>query len=256
MRAPTVLAALLTASSMTAAAADTCSVRSGNVRVPLVELYTSEGCSSCPPADRWLSGRMKAGDANWIAFHVDYWDEIGWPDRFARPSFSQRQRLRVGQAGERTVYTPQVMVGSRVGAPWQSADAFDATLDEARGAAGAVLGMRIERTRKGLRATVDMLALPGAATDATVWLAQTIDAQSTQVRTGENRGATLRHDRVVQQLFGAWPLGAEPTQRIQDLAAIPTGAWDLVAFVQDSRGNTLQSLSLDANRCEEIVAPP
>ncbi len=256
MRAPTVVAVLLTASSMTATASDTCLASSGKLRVPLVELYTSEGCSSCPPADRWLSGRMKAGDANWLAFHVDYWDEIGWPDRFASPAFTQRQRLRVEQAGGRIVYTPQVMVGNRVDAPWQSGSAFDSVLDDARGSAGAVLDLRVERNRNGLRATVGMRALPGAATDATVWLAQTVDAQSTQVKSGENRGATLRHDRVVRQLFGAWPLSAEPTQRLQDLASIPTGAWGLVAFVQDSRGNTLQSLGLDVDLCQEIVAPP
>jgi len=256
MRIPTVLAAWLMASTATAAAAQTCSALSGNERVPLVELYTSEGCSSCPPADRWLSGRMKVSDANWLAFHVDYWDDIGWLDRFAKPAFSQRQRLRVDQAGERNVYTPQVMIGSRVGGSWQSAAAFDAALDQARGAAGASLGLQVERTGNGLRAMIDTQALTGSAIDATVWLAQTIDAQSTEVRAGENRGATLHHDRVVQQLFGGWPLGAEPARRVQDLAAIPTGAWDLVAFVQDSRGNTLQSLRLGANRCKEIIAPP
>ncbi len=68
-----------------ASAAELCSVRSGAQTMPLVELYTSEGCSSCPPADRWLSQRLASdGDAtNWLAFHVDYWDDLGWPDRFA-----------------------------------------------------------------------------------------------------------------------------------------------------------------------------
>jgi len=91
MRSATALAALLAASVMPTAIAQTCSARSGDLRTPLVELYTSEGCSSCPPADRWLSARARASDANWLAFHVDYWDDIGWPDRFASPLFSQRQ---------------------------------------------------------------------------------------------------------------------------------------------------------------------
>jgi len=148
------------------------------------------------------------------------------------------------------------MVGSRVDASWQSASAFDATLAEARGAPGAALGLRLERTGKSARITLDTQALTDSAADATVWLAQTVDAQTTQVRAGENHGATLHHDRVVQQLAGGWPLGAGSAQRMLDLAAMPSVAWRVVAFVQDARGNTLQSLSLDASRCAESAAPP
>src|SRR5262245_48265099 len=101
-----------------AQAADICRAQSGKTTQPLVELYTSEGCSSCPAADRWLSQRFARGDANYLAFHVDYWDEIGWPDRFGSPTYSQRQRTRVGATGSHTVYTPQVMLGESVNAPW------------------------------------------------------------------------------------------------------------------------------------------
>ncbi len=89
-----------------ASATEACSARSGPTDMPLVELYTSEGCSSCPPADRWLTGQLKDRRANWLAFHVDYWDSIGWPDRFGSPANSQRQRQRVGAHGGDTVYTP------------------------------------------------------------------------------------------------------------------------------------------------------
>ena len=79
-------------------------------RVALVELYTSEGCSSCPPADRWLS-QLNSSDKLWdnfvpVAFHVDYWDYIGWKDRFASKAYSQRQRRYAKEQGERTVYNP------------------------------------------------------------------------------------------------------------------------------------------------------
>ena len=84
------------------------------VPVPLVELYTSEGCSRYPPADRWLSKQVGQADTNRLALHVDYWDEIGWPDRFGSPAWSQRQRLRVSDQGGDTRYTPQVMVGAQV----------------------------------------------------------------------------------------------------------------------------------------------
>ena len=69
----------------------TCSARSGEHVTPVIELYTSEGCSSCPPADRWLSSLPVEPAVVPLAFHVDYWDSLGWPDRFARPEFTRRQ---------------------------------------------------------------------------------------------------------------------------------------------------------------------
>src|SRR6476620_12021463 len=111
---------LLAAGSLPATAAPLCTAQSGARTVPLVELYTSEGCSSCPPADRWFSGHMDDTRANWLAFHVDYWDDIGWHDRFGDARFSQRQYARVHAVGERTVYTPQVMIGADIQAPWRS----------------------------------------------------------------------------------------------------------------------------------------
>lgn len=113
-----VLVATCLFASSNVVAAETCAARSGAQTVPLVELYTSEGCSSCPPADRWLSRSLRSDAANFLAFHVDYWDDIGWPDRFASPAYSQRQRQRVAATGSRTVYTPQVMAGTHVQANW------------------------------------------------------------------------------------------------------------------------------------------
>ena len=80
-------------------------------QLPLVvELYTSEGCSSCPPADRWLSGLKARPEAVALAFHVDYWDRLGWKDRFSSAAYSQRQAQLQRSSGARTVYTPQVVV--------------------------------------------------------------------------------------------------------------------------------------------------
>ncbi|MBC7663124.1 MAG: DUF1223 domain-containing protein, partial [Caulobacter sp.] len=76
---------------MAASAASLCSARSAATVPAIVELYTSEGCSSCPPAERWLSAFKGRDDVVALAFHVDYWDGLGWKDRFARPQFTQRQ---------------------------------------------------------------------------------------------------------------------------------------------------------------------
>lgn len=239
---------LLAFAGQQARTSETCSTRSADAVVPLVELYTSEGCSSCPPADRWLSRQIGPAGANWLAFHVDYWDDIGWPDRFASPRYSQRQRARVGAAGSRNVYTPQVMVGADVHAPWQSAAEFAGTLRSARGAAGAGLALRLQPTAEGARAHVGAVRSAATADGAEVWLAQYVDGQTTQVRAGENRGVNLRHDRVVRRLWGPWPLTQAASTHSEDVP-LPSGEWGLVAFVQDVRGRTLQSLHLPANGC-------
>src|SRR5258706_16133613 len=108
------LATVLLMGSLPLLAAPDCTVRSGPSTAALVELYTSEGCSSCPPADQWLSsfGRARrSGLVVPIAFHVSYWDYIGWKDAYADPRFGERQRERAQATGASMVYTPQVMIG-------------------------------------------------------------------------------------------------------------------------------------------------
>jgi hypothetical protein len=227
-----------------------CAARSGARVEPLVELYTAEGCSSCPPADRWLSREAPRGGANWLAFHVDYWDGLGWRDRFAAAAHTRRQRERAWAWSSATIYTPQVMLGQAIHAPWRSDARFAALLRAARVPARAGLAVRVRPGRAG-NWQARVAAVPVAAargTEAQLWLAQWIDGQRTAVRAGENRGAVLRHDRVVRALWGPWPLAARPTVREVDLAPA-AGAWGLVAFVQDARGDTLQSLGLDASAC-------
>ena len=96
-----VSATLALAAPTGASAADTCSARSGATVPAVIELYTSEGCNSCPPADRWLSTLKGRDGVVALAFHVDYWDSLGWKDRFAQPQFTQRQNAsqrKIGRA--------------------------------------------------------------------------------------------------------------------------------------------------------------
>ena len=110
------LAALWVA-SLAAARAEQCTLQSTAHRVTVLELYTSEGCSSCPPADRWLSGLPQRGvgpnAAVLLAFHVDYWNRLGWPDRFSQARFSQRQNDVAERNRSRQVYTPQLLLDGR-----------------------------------------------------------------------------------------------------------------------------------------------
>jgi hypothetical protein len=233
-----------------AAADEQCEVRSGGQITPLIELYTSEGCSSCPPADRWLSRELSNGahQANWLAFHVDYWDDLGWPDRFASPLHTKRQRQRVNAAGQSTVYTPQVMIGSQVQTTWRAAPAVARALDTERGPAQAGLALQLDRSTKGQQLRIGAVRSGQSSSAAQVWLAQTIDGVKTDVRAGENSGTTLNHDRVVTKLWGPWPLGAAPLAKAIEVD-LGQGAWGLTAFVQDDNGKVLQSLRLAPVDC-------
>lgn len=248
MRAAAATAFVLALATAPAFAADTCAARSGVQTVPLVELYTSEGCSSCPPADRWLSAHFRDARANYLAFHVDYWDAIGWPDRFGSPAFSQRQRERVQGVGSSAVFTPQVMLGERVQADWHSASGFRAAVLQATTPARAGLAMRQIRGPANSELVVSATTTGAADPPANLWVARYVDAQVSEVAAGENRGVTLHHDRVVRKLYGPWPLSTTPvTQRIELPGdASSNGA---IAFVQTSRGDVLQSLDLPLAGC-------
>src|ERR1700759_37352 len=104
---------MLAASALATAAGAICSAHSPAHRVALVELYSSEGCNSCPPADHWLSQWKNNGATQGIvplALHVDYWNSLGWTDRFSQHRFTERQQTLTGLAGGHTVYTPEIFV--------------------------------------------------------------------------------------------------------------------------------------------------
>ena len=107
-----------------AAGAPVCRAESGASTVALVELYTSEGCDSCPPADRWLSSSfapvVAGDDAVALAFHVDYWDRLGWKDRFAAAAWTKRQYAAASAARSDLVYTPQVLLQGRDFPAWHA----------------------------------------------------------------------------------------------------------------------------------------
>ena len=246
---------VMMAAASSAAAADACVARSGPTVMPLAELYTSEGCSSCPPADHWLSQQINSADANFLAFHVDYWDDIGWPDRFASAQYSQRQRTRVGAAGQRSVFTPQVMLGSVVQASWRSSGDWRKSLQEARRPAGAALTLRMQAEATGWQVNLGAAAVGTQSHGANVWLARYVDGQQSDVRAGENRGVLLHHDRVVRQLLGPWALPVSGALSREVELPADASTWGLTAFVQDARGNVLQSLRLPANDCTLARSP-
>src|SRR5579864_771297 len=138
------------AAAVPARAGTACHAMSDAQTRPLVELYTSEGCDSCPPADRWFSSRFDAADerphALALAFHVDYWDRLGWVDRFANAAYTERQYEAMRANGATFVYTPQVLVQGHALADW-------------RGGATAAIDAA---SHAPARATITLDATPGA----------------------------------------------------------------------------------------------
>jgi hypothetical protein len=192
-------------------AAPLCSATAPARAPTVVELYTSEGCSSCPPADQWLAALPRGESVLAMAFHVDYWDHLGWPDRFASPAHTARQYALQAGSGARFVYTPQVIVNGRDWPAWRQAGALPAP-------AAAAVGLRLIRDGKQVRAEVGMRSGPGAL--AGYW-ALVEDAHRSQASTGENAGRELRHEHVVRRFSPVAPWAAVHPQALTWEPAVP-----------------------------------
>ena len=207
------LPALLSSAAPSLAAAPACSARSGAVAPTVVELYTSEGCNSCPPADRWLA-RLKADPAIVaLAFHVDYWDRLGWKDRFASPLYTQRQAQQQRVSGARFSYTPQVIVDGVDRPDWPRA-----SLGAARPAA-----VEVQLSREGARVTAMVRASKGAPARLAAYWAVTEHGHVSAVKAGENEGVTLTHEAVVRDYrpVPAWDAAGAAAQTLQFELAVP-----------------------------------
>ena len=236
----TLLISLLAAGAPIAASA-ACVATSGGERPHLVELYTSEGCSSCPPAERWLSGlRGKPGWAG-LEYHVDYWDTKDWHDPWADARFAKRQKQLVRQDRRGIVYTPQVAVDGHL---WK--DFPKAAPPQPVEADAPALKLSAARTAATLKVSIE--TAPGDG-DERVFVALAEDGLSNAVDGGENRGKTLRHDHVVRAFAGPLPMGTANVEldlpKTLDLANAK-----VVAFVQDQHdGSVLQVVPLALGAC-------
>jgi hypothetical protein len=162
----------------------------------LIELFTSEGCSSCPPAEKWLSA-FKSNPDLWtkivpIAFHVDYWDHLGWRDRFAKPEFTSRQQRYAAAWGGDSVYTPGFVVNGREWRDWFSGNALPAS-------AKKVGSLRVTFSDNG-KVGATFVAESTQPHALVLNLALLGNDLESDVKRGENSGRKLRHDFVVLQL--------------------------------------------------------
>ena len=167
--------------------------QSSGKQTALIELYTSEGCSSCPPAETWLS-RLKESPALWkdfvpLAIHVDYWDYLGWRDPWASKSFSDRQRAYAKQWRSDSIYTPGFVLD---GKEWRDSGRKDGPKP-----ASVKAGVLTVTSSDTNRWQVSFAPANAANADYEVHAALLAGSLSSNVKAGENRGHLLRHDFVV-----------------------------------------------------------
>lgn len=245
-------AAAHTASS----AAMMCDARSPEHTVALLELFTSEGCSSCPPADRWLQSLQARGfgldKVVPLSLHVGYWDTLGWKDPYAQARFADRQREYARQRGATSVYTPQVVLAGSDMRNWGDSALSRALISLADKPAGARITLEGSTVGSAVRIRADaQWRAPAASSSAgapaappKLHLVVFESGLKTPVTAGENNGATLTHDYVVRHWLGPTALhqGKASASEIVSLAE-PGNRRTLgvAAFVQNDRGEVLQA---------------
>ncbi len=200
----------------------------------VVELFTSQGCSSCPPADRLLATLADDSSLAPLSFHVDYWNDLGWADPYSRPAWTERQHQYARALGDTRVYTPELVVGGISGMVGSNARQVRRAI--AKAPHPALLAATA--TWKPGRLEVTTTAPPDAEVLVAVWEAK----RSTKVTRGENSGETLDNVHVVRRLARAAAAGKRGTVTIElDPAWKAVGA---VAFAQRADKRIVASAAL------------
>jgi hypothetical protein len=238
MKAFLALLAALALLASTAEAGD--NVRHGTV----VELFTSQGCSSCPPADVYLGELAKRDDLVALTFNVDYWDYLGWKDTLADPAYTQRQRAYAAAMRDRGVYTPEMVIGGRTHAVGSNRAAVMAEVEKVR--RQDTQRLHIGLSKENGHVVVRLPEGP-APKEATIWLARYDHVQEVPVRKGENGGRTLKYYNVVRELtnLGLWRGEAKEIAYMADELAKGGRTGCAVIVQQGSHGPILGAAAID-----------
>lgn len=234
-----------------------CEAKSQPHRVALLELYTSEGCSSCPPADDWLSGLanngIDAGKLVPLSLHVDYWNYIGWRDPYSSAQYTARQR-EAGQRNRlRSIYTPQMVLNGQDYRGWRRQDIVSSLKDLNAMPAAANLSMSWSEQQSASDNSLSItmhaeLNPPHTASQPVVNLVVFENNLVSHVNAGENDGRTLKHDYVVRRLF-SYPFATGRAGFTRQLSLPMNKDWNrdrlgLALFVQDNQsGEILQAMA-------------
>lgn len=227
-----------------------CAVQSTATVTPVIELYTSEGCSSCPPADKWLS-TLRASNAEQQpqaviqAFHVGYWDYIGWVDRFATPAHTNRQKQISAWNKQNGIYTPQMVLNGKDWRGWGSVGLFSTAASASKELASSSINLK-QIGVDHFEATVSPVAGQTATAAWSAYWTVTEHGHSSRVKAGENKGETLLHDYVVRQYTPVGDYAADAPQKLslRSVAGTPGHARQVNLVVFDPKtGKTRQAVS-------------
>lgn len=224
--------------------------------VVVVELFTSQGCSSCPPADAFLAELAERKGLLVLSYHVDYWNYMGWKDPFSSPQMTQRQRAYVQELGQRYVFTPQMVVDGRAHAEGAARTRIEALLVDARKEIDKKLPIRVSRAglnevKVGLPAArpmadKDKKAMDPAATakpkmkTGILWLVAYDDNHTTEIGKGENRGRTLSYHNVVRSMKQVATWEGKPTDLVVNIAEeIAAGYNNCAVLLQAGEGGRI-----------------
>jgi hypothetical protein len=245
-----VIAVVAVASTRTATPAP----RAAGNGVAVVELFTSQGCSSCPPADRVLSALGEEqfdGTVIPLAFHVDYWNSIGWNDPFSSPAWSQRQRAYAAAMKSTQVYTPQVVLNGRSQAVGNDGAAVRREIARqlAAAPAGSVAIRNVRRERGAVTVELDA-ALAAGARGATLQIVVFENGVTTAVTRGENSGRKLTNDFIVRAMESAATVAPGQTVRARTVTLKLDPHWNsgklgVAAFLQDPQTLTIYGAAVN-----------
>lgn len=206
----------------------------------VVELFTSQGCSSCPPADEFMNVLADRDDVIALSMHVDYWDYIGWKDEFADPQHAERQRAYATHAGRRSVYTPEMIVNGYtdiIGAkPMAVATAIEAHKAQPR-------TVDVELSRKGGKMHVTVRALQEVSGPLMVQMVRYQPERISNITRGENAGRVITYVNVAQdlQVIGAWDAKSDFAASVSVLDDLPV----VVLVQKQTLGRILAAARLD-----------
>jgi len=213
----------------------------------LIELFTSEGCSDCPAADVLLDklvATQPVAGAEIIALgqHVDYWDRLGWKDRFSSAALTNRQQVYGARFGNGNIYTPQMVVDGVSEFVGSDANAAQRALAKSLTAPHGTVSIEVEEVARALRVTVTARGVPkrGGGDRADIIIALTEDHLKSDVKRGENHGRTLWHTAVVREMRAIGEVTSEDVSTVRGEVSLAADwqrdAIKVVAFVQERRG--------------------
>lgn len=228
-------------SSILAATSFTAQIANADVMTKpkaVVELFTSQGCSSCPPADKVVGDLVSEGDVLALTLPVDYWDYLGWRDTLGKPEHSERQRAYAKGRQDRNVYTPQAVVNGQVHVVGSRRGRIDSSITDLQPSdATSSLPLDVTLTKSSEALSISVAGSESSSKNTTIWLVFYDKAHTVDIGRGENRGAQVTYHNVVREMrpIGMW--NGEKTEMTLPLSELAKNGYDNCAVLVQATVN-------------------